>query len=221
MFETMVHVDQILENEFYYDMQLEFLAKLLFFSLFSITIFTAIFTIISYSVFEHMLGLGNPKFYSSFFMANLPFVTTITGYLVFTVNIRIRFIYINTIFEQMTHENVENIIVKDETRTGIIWEDTRSLLTKLIDFFKAKSLVSRRKVTKSSASKDIRESISRLIHLHTKLCDCVDQSNKVFSVKILISVAYMFVFIVFACFTGYRWVVFFMCNVSKLIIESI
>lgn len=168
-----------------------------------------------------MLGLRNPKFYCSFFMANLPFVGTITSYLVFTISIRTRFIYINKIFEQMRCEKMEGIIVKQTKDVSSvsteIWKDKRSLFTKLKDFLTAKSLVNHHTFTKTSTTEAIQTSIVRLIHLHSKLCDCVNQVNDIFSVKLLISAAFMFVFIVFACFNGYRCVnIFHICSYIQL-----
>lgn len=156
-------------------------------------------------------------------MANLPFVGTITSYLVFTISIWTRFAYINQMFEQMRCEEVEDMIVKqinnqiqsigknisgESKNSGqiAIWKDNRTLLTKLMDFFTPKSLVNRYKFTKTTLIMDIKESIVRLVHLHSKLCDCVNHVNDIFSVKLFISVAFMFVFIVFTCFNGYRYV---------------
>lgn len=103
-------------------------------------------------------------------------------------------------------------------------ERQRSLFTKLKDFLTAKSLVNHHTFTKTTTTEYIQTSIVRLIHLHSKLCDCVNQVNDIFSVKLLISVAFMFVFIVFACFNGYRCVRIFhtcLCIQLKLLFHSV
>lgn len=186
------------------------------------------FFILSYVVFQRMLDLKNPKFYVSFFLANLPFVTTITAFIVFAMAVRSRFVFINDIFDQMRLQTPTNVYlyeteslenserkiftiskynkttISTTSSTSSIYKDTRSLYEKINDVISSKSVVKKFKIDKTTNNKEIKQHIDRLIHLHSKLCDCVTMANELLSFKLLLATIYMFVFIVFACFTGYR-----------------
>lgn len=155
-----------------------------------------------------MLGLVKSNFYVSFFFANLPFVTTITTFIVFTMSLRSRFIFINDIFSLM-RDDEQNVFVYDQTTTiSTITKtppvDSRPLCERIKDLFYGKSCMKQLKITKTTSNIDRKHFIDRLVHVHSKLCDCISLMNELTSFKLLLATIYMFVFIVFACFTGYR-----------------
>lgn len=184
---------------------------------------------LSYLVFERLLGLANANFYVSFFLANLPFVTTITTFIVFAMSVRARFIYINDIFAQMRFETPENVhvyepcesskdsgrkiftiskkeldVTTSSTQTSS-WVDNRTTYERVRDLIGAKSVMKQIKIKETISNTEMKHHIDRLIHIHSKLCDCIALGNELVSFKLLLATIYMFVFIVFACFTGYRW----------------
>lgn len=202
------------------------------------------FFALSYVVFERMLGLSNANFYVSFFLANLPFVTTITTFIVFSMSLRSRFTYINDIFDQMRFENPKNVHLYDRTKesqnpsldtgpkisgrkvftisnkvsdgskrqeldlttssTKTGWMDNRPTYERVRDIIASRSVMKRIMIEKTISNSELKQHIDRLIHLHSKLCDCISLVNELVSFKLLLATVYMFVFIVFACFTGYR-----------------
>lgn len=177
------------------------------------------FFFLSYSVFVSMLGLDNRNLSISFFFANLPFVTTITMFIALSMSLRTRFVFINDIFDQMrldassTSENVHvydrkqsdgNIFVIKQVPATPCYIDNRSIFQRLNDLLVSRSVMKEIKIKKMVSNAELKQYIDRLIHMHSKLCNCITFINALTSFKLFLSLIYMFVFVVFACFTGYR-----------------
>lgn len=73
----------------------------------------------------------------------------------------------------------------------------------VIDYF-TKSSVKRLTLNKNMPAIELKEHITRLMHLHNKLCDAVQLLNDTYSYKLLIAVTFTFVYTVFALFSVYR-----------------
>lgn len=100
-------------------------------------------------------------------------------------------------------------------------QDSRSILQKIIDYFTKNKVqqgfhllkkvrnfffeqIHRLRIQPNSSVQEVKEAINRLIYLHNCMCDCINSMNEAFAFNLLVAVAYMFVFIVFALFSGYR-----------------
>lgn len=60
--------------------------------------------------------------------------------------------------------------------------------------------------TRSSTVADVLFKLNKLMELHDRLCDCVDQCNYLFALQVLLIAMTICVYIVFGLFAKYRYV---------------